>query len=132
MLKGDIHQAGHSFATDMIVMVGAAADDAAEGDKAVEFFWAAEREADRLGQFEAAVQGYLKAVGIDVDVRELPEARQLIERFAFTITQPARPFVTLKMAMSLDGAIATQPGRAEWLTGEPARAFVRRQRAESK
>jgi diaminohydroxyphosphoribosylaminopyrimidine deaminase/5-amino-6-(5-phosphoribosylamino)uracil reductase len=72
----------------------------------------------------------LRAAGIDVDVRELPEARQLIERFAFTITQPARPFVTLKMAMSLDGAIATQPGRAEWLTGEPARAFVRRQRAE--
>jgi diaminohydroxyphosphoribosylaminopyrimidine deaminase/5-amino-6-(5-phosphoribosylamino)uracil reductase len=72
----------------------------------------------------------LRAAGIEVDVCESPEAQRLIERFAFTIAQAARPFVTLKMAMSLDGAIAAQPGRAEWLTGEAARAFVRGQRAE--
>jgi len=38
--------------------------------------------------------------------------------------------VTLKMAMSLDGAIAAQPGRAEWLTGDEARTFVRDARAQ--
>jgi len=72
----------------------------------------------------------LRAASIVVDVFDAPAATGLIERFAFTIAQPALPFVTLKMAMSLDGAIASQPGRAEWLTGEEARAFVRDARAQ--
>jgi len=72
----------------------------------------------------------LRAASIAVDVVDDPRAHALIERFAFTIAQSSLPFVTLKMAMSLDGAIAAQPGRAEWLTGEPARALVREARAE--
>ncbi len=72
----------------------------------------------------------LRAASIAVEVADLPAAAQLIERFAYTIAQPSLPFVTLKMAMSLDGAIASQPGRAEWLTGEEARAFVHNARAE--
>ncbi len=71
----------------------------------------------------------LRDAGLEVELVDSAAARALIERFTYTISQRARPFVTLKMAMSLDGAIAAQPGRAEWLTGEAARAFVRDQRA---
>jgi len=72
----------------------------------------------------------LRAARLSVDVVDTPAASALIERFAYTISQSALPFVTLKMAMSLDGAVAAQPGRAEWLTGEAARAFVRDARAQ--
>ncbi|GAC1540298.1 MAG: bifunctional diaminohydroxyphosphoribosylaminopyrimidine deaminase/5-amino-6-(5-phosphoribosylamino)uracil reductase RibD [Candidatus Velthaea sp.] len=65
----------------------------------------------------------LRAAGIDVEVVDDAASRTLVERFAYTIVQPERPFVTLKMAMSLDGAIAPRPGRY-WLTGEAVRERV--------
>jgi len=70
----------------------------------------------------------LQAAGIAVDVFDDPVAHALIERFAFTITAD-RPFLTLKMAMSLDGAIAPAPG-PYWLTGEAAKERVRDLRFE--
>lgn len=66
----------------------------------------------------------LRAAGIRVDVYDDPAARALIERFRFWIAAP-QPFVTLKMAMSLDGAIAPRPGAAFAVTGPPARERVR-------
>lgn len=41
-----------------------------------------------------------------------------------------RPRVTLKLATSLDGRIATRAGESKWITGEAARAEVHRLRAE--
>lgn len=43
----------------------------------------------------------------------------------------ARPHVTLKLATSLDGRIATASGESRWITGEAARAEVQRMRANA-
>ena len=40
-----------------------------------------------------------------------------------------RPFVTLKLALSLDGCIAAANGESQWITGEEARAHVHSRRA---
>ncbi|MBN8869254.1 MAG: bifunctional diaminohydroxyphosphoribosylaminopyrimidine deaminase/5-amino-6-(5-phosphoribosylamino)uracil reductase RibD [Solirubrobacterales bacterium] len=41
-----------------------------------------------------------------------------------------KPLVTLKMAMSMDGKVATQTGDSKWISGEKSRALVHRWRAE--
>jgi diaminohydroxyphosphoribosylaminopyrimidine deaminase/5-amino-6-(5-phosphoribosylamino)uracil reductase len=41
-----------------------------------------------------------------------------------------RPLLTLKLATSLDGKIATTTGESQWITGVSARAFAHRLRAE--
>ena len=73
----------------------------------------------------------LEQAGIGVSFGCLEaQARQLNRGFVARVTR-ARPFVRLKLAMSLDGAIAMQSGESQWITGEPARADVQRLRAES-
>jgi len=66
--------------------------------------------------------------GLDVHVGLLePDARDLNEGFCRWVVT-GRPFVTLKLAMSLDGQIAGSSGASRWITGEPARARVHRLR----
>lgn len=43
--------------------------------------------------------------------------------------QRGRPFVTLKLALSLDGMIARADGQSRWITGERARAHTHLERA---
>jgi len=57
------------------------------------------------------------------------ESSQLIEAFAKFITE-RRPLVTLKLAATLDGKIATPSGDARWISGERSRARVHRWRNE--
>jgi diaminohydroxyphosphoribosylaminopyrimidine deaminase/5-amino-6-(5-phosphoribosylamino)uracil reductase len=71
----------------------------------------------------------LRSAGVHVEVVDDAAALALIERFTYGIAA-ALPFVTLKMAMSLDGAIAPRPGGAFAVTGPPALERVRDLRFE--
>lgn len=66
----------------------------------------------------------LRRNGVDVLVANDGAARDLIEAFATSATL-RRPYVGIKMAMSLDGAIASRPNVQEWLSSPPSRGFVR-------
>ncbi|WP_299303434.1 bifunctional diaminohydroxyphosphoribosylaminopyrimidine deaminase/5-amino-6-(5-phosphoribosylamino)uracil reductase RibD [uncultured Litoreibacter sp.] len=66
----------------------------------------------------------LRAAGIDVVTGVLAQdAKQDHAGFLLRIEQH-RPFVTLKLAMSLDGRIATASGESQWITGPEARRAV--------
>ena len=73
----------------------------------------------------------LRAAGVDVDCGLLEkEARAINPGFIQRMTQD-RPFVRIKLAMSLDGRTALASGKSQWLTGEAARRDVQRLRARS-
>jgi diaminohydroxyphosphoribosylaminopyrimidine deaminase/5-amino-6-(5-phosphoribosylamino)uracil reductase len=65
----------------------------------------------------------LRASGIEVELLDDGWSRELIEQFAHAIRSP-RPYLTLKMAASLDGYVAPKPG-SHWLTSEQSRERVR-------
>lgn len=63
----------------------------------------------------------LRSAGIEVVVGVLQaEARKLNASF-FHYVRTKKPFVTMKVAISLDGKIATHTGDSQWITGEDAR-----------
>jgi len=71
----------------------------------------------------------LKDAGIQVDVGVAgAEARALIAPWTKFITT-GLPHVSLKLALSLDGRIATRSGASKWVTGPEARAKVQELRA---
>ena len=64
---------------------------------------------------------HLRSVGIAVSVGLMQkEAAQLNERYIHFM-RTGRPFVHLKLAVSLDGKIATRTGDSRWIAGEEAR-----------
>jgi diaminohydroxyphosphoribosylaminopyrimidine deaminase/5-amino-6-(5-phosphoribosylamino)uracil reductase len=70
----------------------------------------------------------LRRAGVTVRLGILePECQLLIESFAKFITRRL-PFVTLKLAASLDGKIAAASGDARWISGEESRRAVHRLR----
>ena len=73
----------------------------------------------------------LRDAGIAVEVGiAAGEAERSMAGF-LTRTRLGRPFVTLKLAMSIDGKIALPSGESKWITGEDARAHVHLERARS-
>ncbi len=56
------------------------------------------------------------------------DARETLAGF-FSRVHLGRPLVTLKLATTLDGRIATATGESRWITGEPARRAVHALRA---
>lgn len=73
----------------------------------------------------------LRDAGIAVDTGLLrDQARELNIGF-FSRIERGRPFVRVKLAMSLDGRTALANGDSKWITGEAARADVQRWRARS-
>jgi diaminohydroxyphosphoribosylaminopyrimidine deaminase/5-amino-6-(5-phosphoribosylamino)uracil reductase len=66
----------------------------------------------------------LKAAGIAVETGLLEaEALDTLTGFTRRITL-GRPMVTLKLASTLDGRIATHAGESQWITGTPARRLA--------
>ncbi len=66
----------------------------------------------------------LRDAGIAVEVADDPAARAVIEIFARSI-RGDRPYLALKLAMSFDGYVVSEPGVQQWLTSEDVRAYVR-------
>ena len=64
----------------------------------------------------------LRAAGIAVDAGLGAEEATEINAGFLTRLALGRPLVTLKLATSLDGRIATSGGESQWITGPPARA----------
>lgn len=71
----------------------------------------------------------LKSAGIEVDLGCLEaEARQANAGF-LKVKEQGLPYVTLKLATTLDGKIATATGESKWITGPLARRHVHLQRS---
>jgi diaminohydroxyphosphoribosylaminopyrimidine deaminase/5-amino-6-(5-phosphoribosylamino)uracil reductase len=71
----------------------------------------------------------LRQAGIEVVLDVLaPAARQLIEPWPKFITTGSS-YLSLKLALSLDGRIATKTGESKWITSRESRAFVHQLRA---
>ncbi|WP_043765877.1 bifunctional diaminohydroxyphosphoribosylaminopyrimidine deaminase/5-amino-6-(5-phosphoribosylamino)uracil reductase RibD [Algiphilus aromaticivorans] len=71
----------------------------------------------------------LRAAGIDVAEGLMREAARALNRGFIARLERGRPFLTLKLAASLDGRTAMASGESQWITGAAARADVHRQRA---
>lgn len=77
--------------------------------------------------------GFARLIEAGIKVKEgvlADKANQLNEVFIKYISS-GLPFVGVKVAMSLDGKIATTKGESHWITGEKARQFVHRLRDQS-
>ncbi|MGH8216145.1 MAG: bifunctional diaminohydroxyphosphoribosylaminopyrimidine deaminase/5-amino-6-(5-phosphoribosylamino)uracil reductase RibD, partial [Rhodanobacteraceae bacterium] len=73
----------------------------------------------------------LRDAGIAVDCGLMRDAARELNRGFFARFERGRPWVRVKLAMSLDGRTALGNGDSKWITGEAARADVQRWRARS-
>ncbi|WP_375248538.1 bifunctional diaminohydroxyphosphoribosylaminopyrimidine deaminase/5-amino-6-(5-phosphoribosylamino)uracil reductase RibD [Sphingomonas sp.] len=71
----------------------------------------------------------LRGAGVMVDVGVGEAAARRAMAGFLTRRAKARPFVTLKLALSLDGAVAMADGRSQWITGDAARAHAHLERS---
>jgi len=71
----------------------------------------------------------LRRAGVEVETGLLREDCDAINQPWFRFITTGRPHVTLKVAATLDGRIATASGDSRWVTGPQARAHVHRLRS---
>lgn len=86
---------------------------------------------DPFPQVDGRGIGKLRAAGVVVESGLMCEAARELNVGFFSRIERGRPWVRLKMAMSLDGRTALANGKSVWITGEAARADVQRWRARS-
>ena len=86
-----------------------------------------------LGDPDTRVDGrgldMLRAAGIAVEFGVCTEQAQAAQIGFLTRVTQGRPMVTLKLATSWDGRIATSTGESQWITGPKARRRVHAMRA---
>jgi diaminohydroxyphosphoribosylaminopyrimidine deaminase/5-amino-6-(5-phosphoribosylamino)uracil reductase len=73
---------------------------------------------------------HLRAAGIQVETGLLREEASRVNEAYLHYMSTGLPFVHLKLAVSLDGKIATRTGDARWITGPEARARAHELRHE--
>ena len=73
----------------------------------------------------------LREAGVTVDVGLMQSAAETLNAGFVGRVTGGRPRVRLKIAASLDGAIAMASGESQWITGAEARHDVQRLRAQS-
>lgn len=71
----------------------------------------------------------LREHGIEVEVGVCEHACRRLNEAFFHHVETGRPLVTLKVAQTLDGRIATRTGHSKWISGEASRTLVHEWRA---
>ncbi|MDT0575143.1 bifunctional diaminohydroxyphosphoribosylaminopyrimidine deaminase/5-amino-6-(5-phosphoribosylamino)uracil reductase RibD [Croceicoccus sp. F390] len=70
----------------------------------------------------------LRTAGMEVEVLHCAASRQSLAGYLSRVERQ-RPFVTLKLALSIDGCLAMADRSSRWITGEAARAHTHGERA---
>lgn len=73
----------------------------------------------------------LRKAGIEVTTNILHKEAQMLNEGYFVFHKEKRPFVTLKLAQSLDGKIATVEGDSKYLSSKESLKFVHQLRMQS-
>lgn len=73
----------------------------------------------------------LQDSGINVVCGVLANEAEALNKGFIKRMKTGMPYVTVKLAMSLDGRTAMQSGESQWITGSAARSMVQRLRAQS-
>ncbi len=76
-------------------------------------------------------QAILAAAGIAVRSKVLAAQAEVLNEGFLSRVGRGRPFVTLKLATTLDGKIALSTGESRWITGDRARAHTHLARAQN-
>src|SRR5256714_8905263 len=74
---------------------------------------------------------HLREAGVEVCMGVMAAEASLLNEAYIHFMRTGRPFVHLKMAVSLDGKVAAVSGDSRWITGEQARARVHELRHRS-
>jgi len=72
----------------------------------------------------------LKAAGIKVTTGILEDECKELNKFFIKYVTEARPYVTLKIAQSIDGVIALDNGKSKYITNKASRKYVHTMRSE--
>ena len=73
----------------------------------------------------------LRKAGLEVENGLMKNEAVRLNEVYFNILEKKRPFVTLKIAQTLDGRIATLNGDSKWITSQEARVFAHKLRSEN-
>jgi len=73
----------------------------------------------------------LRAAGVAVETGVMDAEARAVNAGFLSLHDRGRPHLTLKLAATLDGRIATAAGESRWITGPAARARVHLMRAEA-
>ena len=71
----------------------------------------------------------LRTAGIEVITDVEAEASRAVDPAYFHHRETGMPLVTIKWAMTLDGAVAASDGTSQWITGDTAREDAHRRRS---